>query len=176
MKLHTLNRKVHYWGSLIVALPILIVICSGLLLQLKKQLTWVQPPEQRGTAQDLRLDFPRILAICQTVPEAQIQSWEDISRLDVRPGRGLLKVAAKNNYEIQLDTATGKVLQVAYRRSDLIEALHDGSWFHDAVKLWVFLPSAIVLLGLWVTGIYLFWLPIGARRRRGRDKQTGAKM
>jgi hypothetical protein len=67
---------------------------------------------------------------------------------------------------VQVDLQTGEVLQVAYRRSDLIESLHDGSWFHDRAKLWVFLPVAVVVLGLWGTGIYLFFLPYAVRRSR----------
>ncbi len=65
-----------------------------------------------------------------------------------------------------MDLATGDVLHSAYRRSDLIESLHDGSWFHDAAKLYVFLPVAVVVFGLWATGIYLFFLPIAVRWRR----------
>jgi hypothetical protein len=34
------------------------------------------------------------------------------------------------------------------------------------VKLWVFLPAGMILLVLWLTGIYLFWLPIFVRRRQ----------
>jgi hypothetical protein len=67
---------------------------------------------------------------------------------------------------VQVDTNTGSVLQVAYRRSDLIESIHDGSFFHDQAKLWVFLPTAIIVLGLWVTGMYLFILPLAVRRRQ----------
>jgi uncharacterized iron-regulated membrane protein len=89
-----------------------------------------------------------------------------VDRLDVRPGKGILKVISTSRWELQLDLGSGEVLQVAYRRSDLIEALHDGSWFHPAVKLWLFLPAGVVVLGLWITGIYLWWLPIGARRRK----------
>jgi hypothetical protein len=51
----------------------------------------------------------------------------------------------------------------------MIEAIHDGSWFHDAAKLWIFLPAAFVLLLLWLTGIYLFFLPIFTRRRQRAD-------
>ena len=109
---------------------------------------------------------PRAAAACRGVPQAQVKDWGDISRLDVRPSRGLIKVTAKNNWEIQVDAGTGQVLQAAYRRSDLIEALHDGSGFHEAAKLWVFLPAGATLLVLWLTGIYLFWLPIGVRRRK----------
>ncbi len=159
MKVAKLNRLVHRWGSLLVAVPVLVVILTGLLLLLKKQLAWVQPPTQPGTSQELVLGFDEILEICKSVPEARIGSWDDIDRLDVRPAKGMLKVRATNSWEIQLDAKTGAILQVAYRRSDLIETLHDGSFFHDKVKLFVFLPSAVILLVLWITGIYLFLLP-----------------
>ena len=107
------------------------------------------------------------------MPEAGINSWDDVDRLDVRPDRGLVKVQAKNGWEVQVDTGTGKVLQTEYRRSDTIEAIHDGSWFHDRVKLWIFLPMAFIVLGLWVTGMYLFFLPLLVKwsRRRQRAKR-----
>src|SRR5688572_13568229 len=107
MKLHTANRKVHYWLAIVAALPVLIVICTGLLLQLKKQLTWVQPPERKGVGKAPDISLPAILEICRGVPEARVQAWSDINRIDVRPSRGMLKVSAKNNWEIQLDAQTG---------------------------------------------------------------------
>ena len=135
---------------------------------LKKDLAWIQPPTQRGTTNELTLGFERILKIAKSVPEAKIDGWDDIDRLDVRPSKGMLKVRGANGWEIQIDAATGDILQVACRRSDLIESLHDGSFFHDKVRLCLFLPSALVLLGLWLTGIYLFFLPSLARRKRRR--------
>lgn len=166
MKFNLLNRKVHYWLSAAIAVPILIVIASGILLQTKKQLTWVQPPERRGASQTPQISLPQVLEIARTVPEAEISGWDDINRLDVRPSRGMLKVTAKNHWEIQIDTETGAILQSAYRRSDIIESIHDGSFFHDGVKLWIFLPAGIILLVLWLTGIYLFILPLWVKRRR----------
>jgi hypothetical protein len=86
-------------------------------------------------------------------------------------------VHARSRWEVQVDLESGEVLQVAYRRSDLLESLHDGSWFHDRAKLWVFLPVGFVVLGLWGTGIYLFFLPHAVRWSRGRSKPaspTGA--
>ncbi|MGD8453501.1 MAG: PepSY-associated TM helix domain-containing protein [Phycisphaerae bacterium] len=161
-------RQLHRLGGILIALPALIVLGTGLLLQLKKSWTWVQPATVRGTDSTPRLDFAAILAVARTVPEAEIADWPDIDRLDVRPDRGIVKVRARNHWEIQIDTATGDVLQVAYRRSDVIEALHDGSWFHDAARLWIFLPSGVVLLGLWLTGVYLWFLPVIRRRRAAR--------
>lgn len=166
-----MNRKLHRWGAIASAVPFLLVLVTGLLLQLKKQLPWVQPPEQRTEQSVPTVSMQQILDAAMSVPEAQIDSWEDIDRLDVRPGKGIVKVSANNRWEVQVHLGTGEVLQHAYRRSDLIEQLHDGSWFHDAAKLWVFLPSAVIVLGLWLTGLYLFVLPYLARAQK-RQRET----
>ena len=52
-------------------------------------------------------------------------------------------------WEVQLNADTGEVLHTAIRRSDVIESIHDGSWFHESFKLWVFLPAGIILAILW---------------------------
>lgn len=163
-----LNRRLHRWGAILVALPVLVVVLSGIVLQLKKESAWIQPATARGSSSELAIGFDQILAAAASVPEARVASWDDVDRLDVRPSKGVAKVRAKSRFEVQVDTATGEVVQTAYRRSDLIEAIHDGSWFHDSIKLWVFLPSAIVLLGLWMTGVYLWLLPHLVRRRKWR--------
>lgn len=168
MKPHILFRRVHYWASLPIAIPLLIIIATGLVLQFKKSLTWVQPPERRGVASEPTLSMPQILEISRGVPDAAIDSWDDVYRLELRPARGLVKVVADNRTEIQIDASTGEVLQVAARRSDMIEALHDGSFFHPLAKSWLFIPSGFVLLGLLLTGVYLFFVPILAKRRRAK--------
>lgn len=165
------TRKLHRWGAILIALSLLLVIATGILLQVKKQVSWVQPPTQRGSAKHPTLTFDAILAAARSAPEAGIESWEDIERIDVQIRRGMAKIQARNRWEVQIDTKTGDVLQVAYRRSDLIESLHDGTFFGEFAKLWIFLPSGIVLLGLWVTGMYLWALPIIARRN-GRARRA----
>ena len=174
MNLTKLNRVFHRWGSLVVSLPVLLVIVTGVVLLLKKESGWIQPPTQKGCSKELSVDFDTILKVAQSVPEAEINSWEDVDRLDVRPSKGMLKVRGKNRWEIQIDTSTGQVLQVAYRRTDFIESLHDGSVFHKNSKLWVFLPSAVVLLILWITGMYLFFLPSLTRRKRQKKSTQDA--
>ena len=168
MKLSKLSRLLHRWGSIIALLPITIIIVSGIVLQLKKVSPYIQPPTQRGVGTEPAIGFDRILEVARTVPEAEIESWEDIDRLDVRPGKGVVKVRCKNRYEVQIDTKTAEILQVVVRRSDLIESIHDGSYFNDHFKLWVFLPAGIVLATLVITGLHLFLLPYLARRKRVR--------
>ena len=163
-----LLRKTHYWGSIFVLVPILLVIVTGILLQIRKEWSWVQPTEQKGSKKVPSITFEQVLAAVSGVPEAQVSSWADIARVDARIGKGITKVTAKNGYEIQLDSATGEVLQVAYRRSDVITALHEGSWFADWVRFYVFLPVAFVLFGLALTGAYLFFLPLVVKWRRAK--------
>lgn len=173
------SRKSHRWGAILIALPVAVVIGSGLFLQLKKDVDWIQPPTARGVAagepeRGMSVTFDEILAAAMTVPQAGFTSWDDIDRLDVRPSRGVVKVRGRNRWEVQVDAATGEVVQVAYRRSDLIESIHDGSWFHERAKLWIFLPSGVILLALWLTGMYLWILPIWAKRA-GRKRRAALK-
>jgi uncharacterized iron-regulated membrane protein len=164
---NVLNRKIHYWASATVAIPLIVIIVTGLLLQAKKHSTWVQPPERRGTGKVPALSLHDVLERLKTVPGMNVTSWDDVNRLDVRPGRGLVKAWLMNGYEVQLDLGTGHVLQTAYRRSDLIEASHDGSFFGgDWTKLGLFLPAGITLLLLWLGGLWMFWVPFAAKWKR----------
>lgn len=169
MGFNALTRKVHYWATAFVAVPVLVILCSGLLLQVKKQWSWVQPKEQRGTGTAPHLELEGILSAVRSMPELASTSWEDINRLDIRPKRGVAKVSLKSGWEVQVDLGTGRVLQTAYRRSDLIESIHDGSFFAgDVSKFGIFLPTGVLLLIMWATGIWMFWLPISVKRKRKR--------
>ncbi len=169
------NRKLHRWGAIGVAVPFLIVIGTGLLLQVKKQVAWVQPVEQKGTVTEAPVELAQYLAAAQSVPEAGIATWDDVDRVDFRPSKGLAKVIGHNQWEVQVDASSGIVLQTAYRRSDWLESLHDGSWFHPLAKLWIFLPSGVIVGALWVTGIYLFLLPIRSRRAKARGESLNTR-
>lgn len=174
MKAQVLLRKVHFWGAAVIALPVLVTVVTGLLLLVKKEVAWIQPPTQTGHAPKVMAErtLAEMFGKAQSVPEANIQSWADLKRVDVKPRRGIVKFVAQNNWEVQIDTATGSVLQVAYRRSDLIEALHDGSFFAGWTKLGLWLPAGLGLLILWLTGVYLFALLQWKRWRQRRRRVT----
>jgi hypothetical protein len=164
---NVLNRKVHHWASFFVALPILVIIASGILLQMKKQWDWVQPPEIHGTGTVPAIGFEQIMATLKATPSLRVAGWDDVSRIDIRADRGLAKITIVSGWEAQIDLGTGALLQTAYRRSDLIESIHDGSFFAgDWTKLGLFLPAGLVLLLLWVTGLWMWWVPFIAKRRR----------
>ena len=172
MSFNVLNRKVHYWAAFAAAIPLLVMIGSGLLLQAKKHWAWVQPVENRGTGVTPVIGFDGILTSLKSVPEMGVTSWDDVNRLDVRLGRGMVKAWLMNGYEVQVDLGTGRVLQTAYRRSDLIETIHDGSFFAgDWTKLGLFLPAGLTMLLLWVGGLWMWWVPFIAKRRRAARRR-----
>ncbi|HJR59810.1 MAG TPA: PepSY domain-containing protein [Vicinamibacterales bacterium] len=175
MHFNVANRKVHYWAAFSAALPLLVIISSGILLQMKKQWDWVQPPEHRGSSTVPAIDFDRIMASLQGIPSLGVTGWDDVDRIDVRPGRGIAKITLMSRWEVQVDLDSGHVLQTAYRRSDLIESIHDGSFLAgDWTKLGLFLPAGLVLLLLWLSGVWMVWVQLKGKRRGKRLKQRKA--
>lgn len=171
-KLHTMtfnyaNRRTHAWISICFAVPLVVVIISGILLQLKKQLPYVQPIERTGAVHEPIVSPTQYLGAINAAHQDGNVSWKDVQRVDIRPSKGIAKVILKSDIEYQIDLGTGHILQREVRRSDFIESLHDGSFFAgDISKLGVFLPAAIGLLILWLSGIYMFWLPIVAKTKK----------
>jgi uncharacterized iron-regulated membrane protein len=161
-------RQVHYWLSLAVFLPAGVMFVAGGFLMLKKEVEWIQPASMRGVAEAQlpQASFAAMLDAARAHPEAGIEQWSDIDRIDLRVDRGIAKLRAHSGWEVQVDTQTAEVLKVAYRRSDLIEQIHDGSFFSEPVKLFVFLPTGLLLVVMWGTGIYLFLLPRMRKRRK----------
>ena len=168
VNLKRLLRQIHYWLSLAVAVPAVIIFCAGIFLMLKKEVSWIQPPTTSGivSGELPEIGFDQMFEAARNHPEAQINAWTDIDRIDLRVGKGIAKLQANSGWEVQVDTRSGEVLNVAYRRSDLIEQIHDGSFFSNGVKLYVFLPTGILLILMWGTGIYLFLLPRFRRKKK----------
>lgn len=168
MSFNRTNRTIHKWGSIVIALPLLVVFVTGILLLTKKEFSFIQPPTTRGEGTVPSISFEQILAVANTVERAQINTWDDVDRLDVRPGKGVIKIRSNNTIEIQIDSASGDVLQVAKRRSDFIESIHDGTFFEKNANLWLMLPVASTAIVMAVTGIIMFFTPYVRRRKKRR--------
>ena len=74
MKPSRVNRIIHRWASIAIAIPTLVVLVSGVVLQLKKQSNWIQPATQTGSNQPPQISFSRILEVTKSVPEAEVTS------------------------------------------------------------------------------------------------------
>ena len=172
MKFNVFNRKIHYWTSAAIAIPLFVIACTGTVLQLKKHWHWVQPPEKRGSTKSPTIELSHILEALKKHPRLEVQDWSHVKRIDVRPDKGVAKAWLHTDYEAQVDLGTAEILQVAYRRSDWIESIHDGSIFGDTIKLYVFFPAAIGLVLLWCGGVWMFAWPYLNRRRVRTVKQS----
>lgn len=160
--------KTHKWVGILLSLLFLNVAITGILLLEKKNFAWIQPPTmvgKEGAVADF-IDTQRLFEIIFSQGNSNFRSIEDIDRVDFRPGKRVFKVRSKHNYaEIQVDAVGGGVLSVASRPSDLLEAVHDGSyyagWMHAAL-----MPVAgggLTFVSL--SGLYL-WLASWMRQRR----------
>ena len=93
----------------------------------------------------------------------------ELDRLDIRKQKGVVKfVYAKHYWGVQVDGATGKILHIGRRNSDLFENIHDGSILdrllgtsNGQIKLFYSTVMAISLLTFTITG---FWLWYGPKR------------
>lgn len=160
------NRTIHKWVSIVIALPLLVVLVTGVLLLVKKEFSILQPPTAKGLSDTPVINFEQILTAAKSVEQAQINNWSDVDRLDVRPSKGITKIRSHNRIEIQIDNQSGEVLFVAKRNSDLIESIHDGTFFEKNANLWLMLPVAIATLVIAITGIILFFLPYMKNRKK----------
>ena len=160
------NRKIHKWVSIVIALPLLICIVTGILLLVKKEFSVIQPPTMRGESNVPAIAFNQVLVAAKSVDGAEISSWDDIDRLDVRPSKGVIKIRSNNDIEIQIDGKTGDVLHVAQRNSDFIESIHDGTYFEKNANLWLMLPVAIASVVISITGIIMFFIPYVKKKKR----------
>lgn len=161
--------RAHQWVGIVAALVLVVVAGTGFLLLLKKEYAWIQPPTREG-APGGEANFHPLSEILGTVyahGHDDFRSLADIDRIDFRPHKRVHKVRSKYGTEMQVDAVTGAVLAVAARRSDLIEDIHDGSFFADAWHDYGMPLVAIALAFLAATGVYLWAAPRFRRRRRG---------
>ena len=116
-----------------------------------------------------------LLAAATSIPQTAGLKWSEFDRIDYKVDRGMVKFMTSDGWEVQVDTTNGSVLSVAERKSDFFEKLHDGSYFGDAVKYYVILPTGIFLFLLWITGLYMFVYPYVKRASNKRNKRLKAK-
>ena len=150
LRLKSFMLTYHYWLGWIVIIPWAFVIASGLLLQVRYEVPWVMPVQQQGQGTVPKIEFPQVLETARQFPEYGVSDWKDVWRVYVYPNKGITTIRAQNRQEFQIDSATGEVLQVAVRRTDWLEDVHEGKWM--GLNLWLFLPVHILSLVLWLTG------------------------
>jgi hypothetical protein len=155
------GRVWHRRAALVISLPLLITIITGLLLIARGDFEWVQPKTRTGS---VALSSPlftheALLTKLKALPEAEVKSWKDVGSVIFNPGKGVYQVRLKNDFEFQFDASNGDLLHHQFRLSGVLQKFHEGDFFHPVVRKAVFLPSGLILLSLWLSGLYLFFFP-----------------
>lgn len=169
-------RKIHRITGVLLFVFFFFIAITGLLLGWKKHSNgWILPKSSRGSSTELR-DWLSIDSLhrnaCEILHDSVSKELSlELDRIDIRKDKGVVKfVFADHFWGIQLDGATGKLLQVEQRRSDFIENIHDGSildrYFgtsNGQIKLFYTTVMGGGLLLFTITG---FWLWYGPKRMR----------
>jgi len=169
LRLPKILRATHKWTGVFLTVFLLNLAVTGFLLLQKKQYDWLQPPTQVGAEGEIT-DFITSAELIDVVLQQGhpgFRTVDDIDRIDFRPGERIHKVRSRlHQAEIQVDAVTGRVLNVAERRSDLLENIHDGSFLADWVHLWIMPLVALGLFFLCGSGLYLWLHPLWLRKIR----------
>ncbi|MFW5950666.1 MAG: PepSY-associated TM helix domain-containing protein [Gemmatimonadota bacterium] len=183
LRVRVLRRARSFHG--LVALPLLILVivssATGILLGWKKNVDVLQPPTRTSAAADLGewLELDELAAAATAALAAEIGSDDPErlvpERLDVRPGKGVVKVRFPGTWEVQVAGGTAEIRSVARRHSDWIEKLHDGSIISEGFKLVTMSALGVGLIVLSLTGFWLWLGPKRLRRLRARDDRTGGR-
>ena len=89
-----LMRKTHKWGGILFAIVLVNLSVTGILLLVKKDFAWIQPPTSTGAEGDpARFITPAALfAIVLAQGHPAFRVLDDIDRVDFRPGKRVYKV------------------------------------------------------------------------------------
>lgn len=176
-------RKIHRITGAALFIFFFIVSITALLLGWKKHSNGILMPETYvGTSTDLKqwlpLDSLHTKAIAVLHDSVAPDLSPMIDRIDVRKEKGAVKFIFKDHFwGIQLDGATGKVLHIDKRYSDLIENVHDGSildWYFNTsngqIKVIYSSIMGIALLIFTITGFWLWYGPKKMRKSKSRSQ------
>jgi len=153
-RLPIFSRKMHYYIGFIVVLPWLVVIISGLFLQVRYEIPWVMPPQQVGSKGVPELQFTEVMRKANLISGVDLSRWEDVWRFYVYPNEGVVSVRSRNSWQTQFDLNTGELLDLSVRRTDLIEDIHEGKWM--GANLWLFLPVHVISIFMWFFGVVIW--------------------
>jgi uncharacterized iron-regulated membrane protein len=174
-KLIRLFRKIHRATGALLFAFFFIVAVTGLLLGWKKNSGGlILADTKKGSSANLK-DWLPLDTLHQNAAKIAHEKIDpalslDLDRIDVRQDKGSVKFVFTDGYwGVQLDGATGELLQIERRRSDFIENIHDASildkYLHGNgyIKLFYTTVMGVALLVFTITG---FWLWYGPKRMK----------
>jgi len=183
MKTIRLFRKIHRVSAIILFFFMFVIAVTGIVLGWKKHSgDLIQPRSYPGTTTDLGLCLP-VDSLTQRAFHFLHDSVSphlsvELDRIDIRPDKGMVKfIFARHYHEVQLDMATGELLRLGFRTSDLVENIHDASLMdrllntgNGQIKLVYNTLMGLALITFVVTGLWLWYGPREIRKTVRKNK------
>lgn len=188
VKLIKWSRKLHRITGVLLMVFIIVVSVSGLLLAWKKNSNnLLQPATQKAPNRNIEQWLPvwQLKNLAQRfISDSTNQNLSaEIKRMDIRPEKGIVKVTFTQHFwELQLEGTTGKARSFAFRYSDFIEAVHDGSildiWLENESGYIKVLYSSSLGLALCFFCLSGFWIWFGPKwlRKQKRERKRGEQV
>lgn len=169
-------RKIHRITGALLFVFFFFISVSGILLGWKNNSNGlILPKTLEGTSTNLEqwlpIDSLHIKACFVLKDSIDTNISVEIDRIDIRKNKGIVKFVFEDHYwEVQLDGATGDLLQLNKRHSDFIENLHDGSiidnWLQTSNKQFKVFYTTVMGFALLLFTITGFWLWYGPKRMK----------
>jgi uncharacterized iron-regulated membrane protein len=149
-------RTWHAWVGLVAALPLLVIVVTGLVLQLRNQFEAIQP---KTVTMKLEEGKP-LLSMEEVIVKFPPGKVEQII---YRPSKGNYSIRIKGGDEIQMNPQTGEVIKDLPRRAGLLIDIHQGSWLGPFGQYVLHFGAGLSLVFLLISGVLIF--PIRRWRR-----------
>lgn len=159
-KKNTTHRNLridHRWIAIVIIIPLFITTVTGVFLLLRQQINWIQPETIKQTKVETWATMDQVLRVITRDDSTHIKTWEDVNSIIYKPSKGTIQLRTKRSTLIQLNGTTAKILSIQARRTGWLIQLHEGSYWGKGVRQYIFLPSAIGLLLLLISGVLLIF-------------------
>lgn len=140
-------RRWHRIVSVVIAVPLALIIVTGLVLQLRNQFEAIQP----ATVKTENTGAP-LLKLEDVLAKVEGQ----VDQVIYRPEKHALAVRMKDGMEVQIHPQTGEILKRAPRMTNFLIDLHQGSFLGPWSQFGLFILTGWGLLFLLVSGLYIF--------------------
>lgn len=145
-------RKLHRLLSIWVALPLLIIIVTGITLQLRNNFEYLQPETLK-----VKNEANAPVLTLEQIIEKMGERKKEIEQIIYRPGKNNVSLRLKDDIEVQINPQTGEIVKEAKRRTSFLIELHQGSFFTKYGQFGIFFSSGIILLFLLISGVILYF-------------------
>jgi uncharacterized iron-regulated membrane protein len=144
-------RKNHRIVSLVVILPFSVVLISGLFLQIRSKVEWIQPETMRFE----KIPGKEILNFDELLEKSRLRK-EEVSQVIFRPAKFNYSIRLNNYDELQIHPQTGEVHKRKKRWTSFLIELHQGSFFSGVGQYFIFFPAGLGLLFLMISGVMIY--------------------